>query len=366
MTRPASNHLPQAPSACGRHGHTRRRGGFTIVEMLVTVAIIIVLLTILITAVSLAGRSAQRASTSFLMGSVNQALVRFKEDHGYFPPVLGTRDLAGSMIAGSMRDAAPVPDASGPVATYVESLQNWHSETSLAEYLLGYGNRGEDGYGFVGNPATIQFPNAPGTKELPLLGFRSPGEDGVWGAWQRPRDGFPPTGLLLGRNLPDGSGLGQAANNDLIPGKVYGPYLDLKDSSIVGNIQVNGDVAFPGDANYDDAGPKAIVDYWGRPLSYYRRLHKPLRPKLVESQLIGTSGLASNLGDIFRLRPWTVPPGAEADGFADDSNDTTTSKALQSADFAILSEGGDRRSNRDSRVDTAASNNNDNIVESGR
>ncbi len=339
-------------------GSRRARRGFTIIEMLVTVAIIIVLLTILLVAVSLAGRTAQQASTSFLMGSVNQALVRFKDDHGCFPPVLGVRDGTGAMMNGALRDAAVLPDPSLSQVGYLSSLQNWHSETTLAEYLLGYGNRGEDGYGFVGNPSNIQFPNSPGAKEIPLLGFRSPGEDAIWGAWIRPRDGFPPTGLLLGRNLPDASGLGQAANNDLLSGKVYGPYLDLKDPTLIGNIQANGDVAFPGDANYDDAGPKTIVDYWGRPLSYHRRLHQPLRPKLIDNR--------SNLGDVFRLRPWTIPPGAEADGLPDANNDTTTSKSLQSAEFAILSEGRDRRSTRDARVDTAASYNKDNIVEAGR
>ena len=63
--------------------------GFTIVELLIVIAVIILLLSILIVAVNAATRTAQSASTRTLMNSMKQALVRFKADIGYYPPVLG-------------------------------------------------------------------------------------------------------------------------------------------------------------------------------------------------------------------------------------------------------------------------------------
>ena len=73
----------------------RDRGGgdaaraMTIVELLVVMAIILVLLSIVVVAVAAATKTAQGASTRALMGSIKQGLVRFKEDVGYYPPVLG-------------------------------------------------------------------------------------------------------------------------------------------------------------------------------------------------------------------------------------------------------------------------------------
>jgi type II secretory pathway pseudopilin PulG len=62
--------------------------GFTIIELLVATAIIILLLSILIVAVNAANRTGQKTRTQFLLGSMKQALVRFKEDIAV-PAVLG-------------------------------------------------------------------------------------------------------------------------------------------------------------------------------------------------------------------------------------------------------------------------------------
>ncbi|MFB3139056.1 MAG: type II secretion system protein, partial [Phycisphaerales bacterium] len=64
----------------------RKLRGFTIVELLIVIAVIIVLLSIVIVAVNAATRTAQSASTLTLMNSMKQALVRFKADIGYYPP----------------------------------------------------------------------------------------------------------------------------------------------------------------------------------------------------------------------------------------------------------------------------------------
>ncbi|MFO0873723.1 MAG: prepilin-type N-terminal cleavage/methylation domain-containing protein [Phycisphaerales bacterium] len=342
------------------------RRAFTIVEMLVVVAIIVVLLSILLVAVSLARGAAQRASTSFTMSSIAKGLAQFKTDLGYLPPVLGPRTPfpQSNIVVGSERDAVSPPDPTS--GQYGQELQNWFSETTLAEYLLGAGDRTQDGYGLVGNyqQALSQFGGSPGVKELPPLGIRSPGADGVWGAWTNPRSGFPAGGQLVSRNLtgytpsPPLPQPALQANNDSINGKVYGPYLDLKESRVVGRLATNGDVAFPGDAAYDESRPAVITDYWGRPIRYYRRLHVPRDPK--------TPDLRGNLGDVFVLRPWTLKGGAEADGLADATGDTTTSRPLQTAAFALFSPGNDRSFDLTRRVDADKTLNKDNITEAGQ
>ncbi|HMN95386.1 MAG TPA: type II secretion system protein [Phycisphaerales bacterium] len=372
---------PRRPVPSGVRG--RRAAGFTLVEMLVTVAVIIVLVTILLGALTLGGRRAQATRTAFLMSSIGQALVRFREDHGYLPPILGRRDFAAAetptglpMIAGRERDAInpPDPNSNG----FGTDLQAWYSETSLAEYLLGYGDRTQDGYGIVGDVTQVlsQFPGSFGAKETPPLGIRSPGFDGVWGAWTNPRSGFAADGSLEARNLtgfvstpPASAPI--AANNDRLEGRVYGPYLELRDGSAVGRIDVNGNVVFPGDETYDERRPAVIADAWGEPIRYYRRGHVPREPKAIDARI--------NLGDVFALRPWSFGPGEEAFGLADGSTDmvsqlpgggtvvgdNATARALQSADFALLSSGPDKQWSRLRRADPAERNK-DNIVEVGR
>lgn len=348
------------------------RRAFTIVEMLVVVAIIVVLMSILLVAVSLARGAAQRASTTFTMNSISKALVQFQGDLGYLPPVLGVRTAAPAslMVVGQERDAVapPVWGAGGLGSpTYAQNIQGWFSDTSLAEYLLGYGDRTEDGYGVVGNysQALSSFGNSPGVKETPTLGIRSPGADGVWGAWTNPRPGFPAGGQLASRNLTGfapSTTPSLAANNDQLSGKVYGPYLDLKDGRVVGRLNTNGDVSFPGDSGYDETRPMAITDYWGRPIRYYRRLHVARDPK--------TADLRGTLADVFVLRPWNFLPGEEIKGIPDlypgDSGpDDATSRALQSANFALFSPGSDRQFNARMRTDTETLNK-DNITEIGQ
>ncbi|MCH6550841.1 MAG: type II secretion system protein, partial [Planctomycetes bacterium] len=180
MKRPSDKATPtksgQAP---------RRRGAFTITELLIVVAMIIVLLSMLIVAVNAANRTSQRANTRFLMNSLKQALVSFKDDVGYYPPVLDDdRNLM----------EAPPPT---PPSDYESEVQNWFSRTSLADYLIGYGPEKEDGYGRLND------------QTQPAPGIRHPGPDGVWMATVNGN------GSLGSRNLGSGESFG----------KVYGPYL---------------------------------------------------------------------------------------------------------------------------------------------
>ncbi len=124
-----------------------RRAGFTVIEMLVTLAIIIVLVGVLVVGLSQASGTAQRAQTRFLMNSMAAGLAQFKGDHGYVPPVLvmPTRAAGGvrpTIQPGWGRDAITPADWDGtPSGSEIAEDQRWFSVTTPAEYLLGYGNR---------------------------------------------------------------------------------------------------------------------------------------------------------------------------------------------------------------------------------
>ncbi len=359
LPRHTTRHMNDASTRSGRCAPGRR--GFSIVELLVVVAIIIVLLGILTVVVSRATRGAQAARTTVLMSSISQGLSQFERDHGYLPPVLG-RNGPGQL--NTDRDGLELPDPGAP--DFLLRLQEWRSVTTLAEFLLGYGDRTQDGFGRVG----AGLDGSPGDDEIPTLGFRSPGSDGLWGAWTSPRPNYPANGSLYSRNPgglinpPPVSPLAApplVANNDAIPGRTYGPYIDLKDERLIACITPAGEIFLPGEGGFDPTLPKVIVDYWGQPIIYYRRLHQPRNPRDAD--------LRANLGDVFALRPWEVARGQEADG-ADDLNpliggDTTTTQALKSANFALFSAGPDRAANLAYRIDEDEFNR-DNIVEVGQ
>lgn len=332
--------------------------GFSVTELLVAIAIIAVLIALLAVAVERAMRGGQRAQTEFLMGSIEQAFASFKTDHGYLPPVLGRSATAGSQAAGQIgfgRDLLLPPPS-------LAAFQQWASVTSIPEYLLGYGDRSADGYGGIG--ISFPDPNAPGAKELPTLGIRSPGRDGAWNSLLNPRttQGLSP-GVYAARNPGNAGAAPNASGNAVvIAGRVFGPYLDLKDARVLGAVTGvdaagNPVVRLPGEIENFENYPKAILDYWGSPIRYYRRPY------------LGTDPAAPNaavtLGDLFVLRPWEVKPGFEADGAPDGNGDTTTSRELVGAEFALLSAGPDRAIDASRRRD-ANGRNEDNIVRVGR
>ena len=139
------------------------RRAFTMTELLVTIGIMTILLTILVVAVGGVRETARVASTRAVMTAMSQATSRFREDTGYLPPIL---DNDRGLV-----DAVPITDTTGSDGTpnYLSQMQGWYSYTSPAEYLIGYGDQGEDGFG--GDPN--------GTANRP--GIRNPGSDGVWG-----------------------------------------------------------------------------------------------------------------------------------------------------------------------------------------
>ncbi len=359
-----------------RMNHHRDRRGFTIIELLTVVGIIVTLVGILIVAVSASSKAAQAASTRSVMGAVSRALVQFKTDMGYLPPVLGFAGNGPSPVGnvGYLRDLIlPTAIGSAPTPPEVAQIQNYYSMTSLVDYLIGPGGRDEDGYGGVPPfPQPDPVPLPPGFKERPLVGIRSPLKDGVWGAYANPRAGSQAIGGFSRRNLPQGA----TANNSTVAnvsGRVLGPYLELKDGSsmgaIVGTDAVTGQpiVAKAGDNNWNATAPKVLLDYYGQPMRYYRRGYAngdPVRIGAKTTGGIGGAGMGWDLSDIFVLRPKSFAPNTEIEGLADGNGDAATSRSLQTADFALFSSGPNQRADYTVRRDATLFNE-DNIVEVG-
>lgn len=311
--------------------------GFTIVELLIVTAVIILLLSILVVALNAAGKASQKASTTVLMTSISKGLEQFKQDVGYYPPALDLfRGLVGS----------PDPTA---IADDFAGVQNWYSNTSIAEYLIGYDEGRWDGYGE--GPDSLNFGG-----ERPPLGIRHPGPDGVWGASLA-------TGALADRNPPTRP-----------RGDVFGPYIELTDARLLGGISGFGgagggvSVFFPGDPAYNPDDPKVIVDYWGDPIRYYRL---PYLAGAIDKayRSYDPDRLPPTLANVVLLRPFRVAPGTETDvdvAFADANGDTTATIGLRAAEFALFSAGPDRAfDDTRRRDDDFGGFNEDNIVEIG-
>jgi type II secretory pathway pseudopilin PulG len=364
--------------------------GFTIIELLTVVAIIIVLLSIVVVAVNASIRSAQRTNTQALMNSIKQGLIQFRSEIGYDPPVLTTgRDLLWEFNGSDEFLSGPNPGVgAGGMADYRNRIQQWYSITSLADYLLGYGPVRENG-GQVWSP-----------DGYPGDGIRNPGSDGYWGASTAHLcfpGGFDP-GTYEAREyfLNPSNGDCAALSRRYREGRVYGPYLQLADQRLIGAILPNSTpdpetgryrVFFAGEAlppgqRWEEM-PKVIVDYWGQPIRYYRLPYPEGRPELRYRRITGhpvfgdANWAPPSMSHVIALRPFALSPGAATDAppifderFADTptpsqpTGDTTTSPALQAAEFALFSAGPDRSANVDFRVDEQEFNR-DNIVEVG-
>ena len=161
-------------------------------------------------------------------------------------------------------------------------------------------------------------------------------------------------------------------------GEVYGPYLALDDPRLIGSTDGTTDpdgrlnVYFPGEGAYDESQPKVIVDYWGNPISYFRRVYpqgaieRSYRPVVPLGG--GLPSAVPTLSNVYLLRPFNIDPGTdiELDGqLADDNNDVFSTIALNSAEFALFSAGPDLRFNARPRYDGDEQFNADNIVEVG-
>jgi prepilin-type N-terminal cleavage/methylation domain-containing protein len=346
------------------HTSASHRRGFTIVEILVAVSIIVVLAALTVVAVGTARGKASETRTVSLLQAMVSATARFEQDHGYPPPLLDGRRA-------TLQFPNPAVRVSNPDA-WRQRLYDTYSVTSPAEYLLGYVTWDEDGFGY--NP-DAEVPGNADNGEIPTLGIRSPGPDGLWGAID-----------FNGNNVIDLAERRQSLNDPNVrrrpengyPAKVYGPYLDVKLDDVIAVTDGVRDantgrynVRFPGEPGYDPTLPRVICDSWGNPIQYFRVPYvfgapgTEFRAGDYDNNGIIDPGPA--LSDWVRLRPWDLEAGEGVDGLADDDGDTTTSSSLQAGRFAFMSAGPDgiyAPRTDDVRRD-AGEFNRDNLVEVG-
>ena len=359
----------------------RNRSAFTIIELLVVTAIIILLLSIVLVAMNAATKTSQQARTVALMDSIKKGLIRFKGDIGYYPPILGVPYQVNLPQGGGPPTSAdlrrlfpnsvpsPFPAEYTGGGDYVEHIQEYFSTCTLADYLVGYGRHQDDGYGVAPGEDSIHDWDV----ESPPTGIRHPGPDGAWGST------LAGAGELSNR-MKGRSGTNWVYGSETSPfpldqGKVFAPYVELRDERLLAGVDYSsgqlqtffrGDVP---DATWESL-PKSIVDYWGMPIRYYRRPYP--RGALTQSYRAVFNPTTSQyeppriprLSDVFVLRPQAIKAGAEVVGLPDDNGSTATTSQLDNAEFAILSAGADRRLNQNITVD-AEGFNKDNIVEVG-
>ncbi len=359
----AKNRSDQRSAISGRCNHAAR-AGFTIIELLVVTAIIILLLSVLIVAVNAANVTAQKTRTASLMNSISKGLIRFKEDIGYYPPVLGV-PAPGNSGAVQLRTlyANSVPNPAQ--GSYIAQMQEFFSTCTMADYLVGYGGHNEDGYGSTGLNAPFDW-----GLESPPTGIRHPGPDGAWGATAQTGALADRMKMLTGNNFYSSGTVVSPLPID--QGKVYGPYVELKDERLLAGVvyDSNGQLQtyFKGEAlpvgQTWDSMPKAIVDYWGMPIRYYRRPYPPGSLNQSYRQHPSGSGFRTpSLSDVYLLRPQSIKDGAESiSNFADADGNTASTRELDAAEFGLVSAGPDKRLNQSA---TLHADNKDNIVEVG-
>lgn len=387
--------LRDRPAGVARARIDGRGRGFSVVELLVTLAVALMLLSLLLVGLGAAVRNARIASTAYLMDSLAQGLARFRADVGYLPPVLADPGLMPDGSPGALpgtlgwsRDGvAPpaLPPADDPYAAPRRgdwgpndrlAVQAWCSTTSLAEYLIGPGDRSQDGFGVItaadgALPASI---DAPGCREQPTLGIRDPGPDGLWGAATDPRDGFPPDGRFRSRGLaavtPAGAGDPVEGNGNVrsprqdparLTGPRLGPYVDASSRLELGGLVAVGAGGMPvvarlGEAGYSDTLSKVLLDPFGMPIVYYRRPYLGSDLRSIDRRY--------SLADVIPLRPAVFGPGEAIDAAPDAAGDGSASRAAAAAEFALFSFGPDRSWHALIRADPDGRNQ-DNVVHWG-
>lgn len=357
---------------------------FTLVELLMVVVIIVILVGVLIVATTAARTAAKRAETKSRMTAMVQGMAAFKNDIGYYPPILNdSRGLA------NFPNYPPTGLQGNEQTSYRGTAQEWYSITSPAEYLIGYSGRNEDGYG------SYRVLDGPlqSLDESPPLGIRHPAMDGVWGATDR--CAFPDWDCDRGGWDLEDRGYAATAR-----GKTYGPYIEIENQQMLGRIvlgsDLNGDgtpdamvdpltgqpvVVYPGDPDYttdSTTNPMVVVDSWGSPIRYYRQVY-PFRnqvPQAVEADREIESGISRifppgadfarpTLSDYIVLRPFDLPDSPINASFGDynesyTQGDPSTTLELHSGNIAFFSAGADKQLNDRIRADVYGLQGNDN------
>ena len=356
------------------------RIGFTILELLVTISLIVILVSAMVVGMNSARTAAHIAETTSRLMALKQATVWFKEEIGYLPPVLDHQRNLKSVDPIGQPLRFPVLPTEDDREQYRGEVQGWYSITSPADYLLGYGDVETDGFGRL--PSDHYYYNET-IEQIPRLGIIHPGVDGVWrGTDIQIAPNATGYGLLTDRKPRGYLSVDPPLAKFPTTGKVYGPYLDVNNDQMLGRLVVDAQtgqaeidpvsgrikVYYPGEPGYDLSQPMVIVDSWGTPIRYYRPIYPNYKIDISEDPKIQNgiprqyppSNLYGrpSLSDYFLLRPFDFPEDKVIDGLLPDfsrgsvaTGDTSTSIELQTGQFAYFSSGPDQKSNGDMRAD---------------
>ena len=263
-----------------RLGASARRsvGGFTLVELLVVIGIVVVLASLTVVAVTRAQEQGRRGATRALMQMVGTAVGQFESDIGSRPPLIHSLDeddnnaILTPETVELRAQADPLVNASGVRAASLEAYATagFYSEYTLGVYLLGEGECAGpvDPAALTDDPAT-PFDETEGYHDgAEGFGSRDPGPSLAW----KPR-------------VPAGGGDPWSEHQPARTGRVYGPYLDIgrTDDSVetvrvrvaTGGSAGGGDwregrLYVPADpSDLEDPLLPRLIDPWGNPLRYY-------------------------------------------------------------------------------------------------
>ncbi len=261
-----------------RTAHTHNTGwvgrrGFTLIEVLMVIAIIALLIGLLIVALNKVRGTGEMASTEKLMQSIDAGLSQFKADHGFLPPLLD--DTIG---VGGGSDLLPYAvDRSDDI--------DYYSTLTLAPYLLGVGDLNGDG-------DDDEYDD--GVKGA---GFRDPGLDHGWGYTYNGPGG-------RGRKAYWQSKEKIVGGQRQIPGQTYGPYVQVSGDKQVVTGKNRAGVPFDRDVR-----PLFVIsDFWGGAIRYYRNWPKvlPNGRRLEDEVPVWFGSLRPDQVESFRMQTRSV------------------------------------------------------------